>query len=77
MFLAVPKEFVKGYDRQPQRFIGYYGAAPGCGLFDFVDPIDQLYSILKNLRQHSLETSKEIGASEIFSFHNPYAMLKP
>lgn len=43
MYLAVPKEFVKGYDRKTQRFIGYYGAAPGCGLVDLMDPICQLY----------------------------------
>lgn len=43
MYLAVPKEFVKGYDRKTQRFIGYYGAAPGCGLVDLMDPIYQLY----------------------------------
>jgi hypothetical protein len=39
MYLAVPKEFVKGYDRKTQRFIGYYRAAPGCGLVDLMDPI--------------------------------------
>jgi hypothetical protein len=41
--LAVPKDVVKSYDRKTQQFIGYYGAAPGCGLVGLMDPIYQLY----------------------------------
>ena len=43
MYLAVPRDVVKSYDRKTQQFIGYYGAAPGCGLVDLMDPIYQLY----------------------------------
>jgi len=43
MYLAVPKEVVMSYPRKTQQMIGYFGAAPGCGLVDLMDPIYQLY----------------------------------
>lgn len=43
MYLAIPKEMVKSYNRRTQQFIGYYGAAAGCGLIDLMDPIYQWY----------------------------------
>jgi hypothetical protein len=54
MYLAVPKEVVKSYDRKTQRFIGYYGAAPECGLVDLMDPITNC--ILKNFAQDNQGT---------------------
>jgi hypothetical protein len=41
MYLA-PVDMEKSYDRKIQKFIGYYGAAPGCGLVDLMNPIYQL-----------------------------------
>ncbi|RDW92954.1 phytanoyl-CoA dioxygenase family protein [Aspergillus mulundensis] len=43
MFLAVPQEAVKQYDRAAQRFTGYYVSEPACGVVEQRDPIYVLY----------------------------------
>ncbi|KAL4996708.1 hypothetical protein BDV10DRAFT_171723 [Aspergillus recurvatus] len=42
-FLAVPPERVREYDRETQKFIGYYLSDPVCGHVDEQDPIYVLY----------------------------------
>lgn len=43
MYLSVSKEIILQYPRKAQQFIGYYGAATGCGLVDLMEPFYQLY----------------------------------
>ncbi|KAL4987931.1 hypothetical protein BDW68DRAFT_197126 [Aspergillus falconensis] len=42
-YLAVPRDVVKSYDRDTQRFIGYYISEPACGQVNQQDPIYVLY----------------------------------
>lgn len=42
-YLAIPAETVKKYDRETQKFIGYYISNPSCGYVDEMDPIYTLY----------------------------------
>jgi ectoine hydroxylase-related dioxygenase (phytanoyl-CoA dioxygenase family) len=50
-FLAVPREIVKQYNRETQRFIGYSINEPACGNVEQLDPIYVLYpELLKDVR---------------------------
>ncbi|KAL3480189.1 phytanoyl-CoA dioxygenase [Aspergillus californicus] len=51
MFIAIPRDVVKQYDRATQEFIGYYISEPACGQVDQIDPIYVLYpELLQNGR---------------------------
>ncbi|KAL4878777.1 phytanoyl-CoA dioxygenase [Aspergillus karnatakaensis] len=47
MYLAVPQDIVKQYDRATQQFIGYYISDPACGIVEQMDPIYVLYPELR------------------------------
>ena len=42
-YLSVPSEMVKKYDRETQKYIGYFISDPSCGYVDELDPIYTLY----------------------------------
>jgi ectoine hydroxylase-related dioxygenase (phytanoyl-CoA dioxygenase family) len=42
-YLAIPKEIVRNYDRETQKFIGYAINQPACGNVEEMDPMYTLY----------------------------------
>ena len=50
-YLSVPPEMVKKYDRETQKYVGYFISDPSCGYVNELDPIYTLYpEELKDVR---------------------------
>lgn len=42
-YLSIPPEMVKKYDRETQKYVGYFISDPSCGYVNELDPIYTLY----------------------------------